>query len=72
MCIQLSSDIYYCSALDVHRDQSTLDMAGTFYFNIGKLSESVYLFEEAYIKGPLNEAVILHLVSGGDYTSLLM
>ena len=46
----------------MNRDELTLDMAGTFYYNTGKLSQSVELFEEAYNKAPHNEAVVLHLV----------
>jgi hypothetical protein len=48
--------------LDVGRDQITLDMVGSFYFNTDNIDKSVSLFRESYEK-EATEISVLHLVS---------
>ena len=48
--------------MKIKRDQSTLDMIGSFYFNAGNIRKSLEIFEEAYSLGN-SDTVALHLVS---------
>ncbi|KAK2141658.1 hypothetical protein LSH36_1059g00016 [Paralvinella palmiformis] len=66
----LEAEICFAKILEIRSDHATLDMVGTFYYNIGNAYKATNFFREAYALEPTEE-IAVHLKAIHHYRSAI-